>query len=130
MHFSAIYLLIKVLNKFFFYCVLIDESLISGVMYQIHFASNKFVRVRFFFLLSCFIFAWDLINESKTSQLRSEQMNNKSKGEICQGRNICFLQALQHDWRWPVPWPRGDGRSPVLSSLFICCSNEGEQGAF
>lgn len=32
-------------------------------------------------------------------------MTNKSKWEICQGRNICFLQALKHGWRWPGLWP-------------------------
>lgn len=32
-------------------------------------------------------------------------MTNKSKWEICQGRNICFLQALKHGWCWPGLWP-------------------------
>lgn len=53
-------------------------------------------------------------------------MNNKSRKEICQGRNIRFLQALQHDYSLAGHYQHKDSSESSPEPLFIYCSTEGE----
>lgn len=73
--YSAIFYILFIYLYLFIYfidmcvCVFLKklkQKILSVVMCQSHFAGNKFVRVRFFLFL---FFAWDLINEPKTSPL-------------------------------------------------------------